>query len=122
MEEQWLIDLRNFECEEPDPSEFIDCKWHPPKGHMEGFIYTDEMKRKMSEAAKRTKNFKGKRHTQETKDRIRRAHKGKPFVGEHNNQKGTMWWNNGQINKRMVECPGKDFFPGRIPLGPYKRG
>lgn len=25
MEEQWLIDLRNFECEEPDPNEYIEC-------------------------------------------------------------------------------------------------
>ena len=23
MEEQWVIDLRNFECDEPDPGEFI---------------------------------------------------------------------------------------------------
>jgi len=25
MEEQWLIDLRNFVCEEPDPIEYIEC-------------------------------------------------------------------------------------------------
>ena len=120
--EEFLEGLKTFDPGVPDPSEFIDCKWHPPKGHMEGFVYTAEMKHKMSEAAKRTKNFKGKRHTQETKDRISRIHKGKPFVGERKDQSGTKWWNNGQINKRMVECPGKDFIPGRIPLGPYKRG
>jgi len=44
------------------------------------------------------------------------------FVGEHNSHKGTKWWNDGQINKRSVECPGKEFIPGRIPLGPYNRG
>jgi len=120
-EEQWLIDLRNFECEEPDPIELMDCKWHPPKGHMEGFVYTKEMKLKMSEAAKRTKNFKGKTHTKEVRDKLSKLYKGKPFVGEHNSHKETKWWNDGQINKRSVECPGKDFVPGRIPLGPYKR-
>ena len=88
-----------------------------------GQTRSDETRRKISKSNKGNLPWiAGKKHTQETKDRISRIHKGKPFYGEHNNQKGTRWWNNGQINKRMVECPGKDFVPGRIPLGPYKRG
>ena len=123
MQEQWLIDLRNFECEEPDPSEFMDCKWHPPKGHMEGFVFTDEMRRKMSVAAKKREPFfLGKTHTKEVRDKLSKLYKGKAFPGTHNNHQGTKWWNDGQINKRSVECPGKDFVLGRMPLGPYNRG
>jgi hypothetical protein len=123
MEEQWLIDLRNFVCDEPNPSEFIDSYWRCPEGHMEGFVFTDEMRRKMSVAAKkREPNFLGKTHTKEVRNKLSKLYKGKPFPGKHNSSAGTRWWNDGQINKRSVECPGKEFIPGRIPLGPYNRG
>lgn len=29
-------------------------------------------------------------------------------------KKGAKWWNNGQVNKRSVECPGDSFVLGRI--------
>mgnify|MGYP000164290413 CR=1 FL=1 len=120
--EELIKGLQSFDPGVPDPSEFMDCKWHPPKGHMEGFVFTDEMRRKMSVAAKKREPFfLGKTHTKEVRNKLSKLYKGKPFVGEHNNHKGTKWWNDGQINKRSVECPGKDFVPGRIPLGPYKR-
>tara|TARA_Y100000592_G_C5267412_1_gene220225 strand:- start:74 stop:442 length:369 start_codon:yes stop_codon:yes gene_type:complete len=120
--EELIKDLQSFDPGVPDPSEFMDCKWHPPKGHMEGFVFTDEIRRKMSVAAKkREPNFLGKTHTKEVRNKLSELYKGKPFIGEHNSHKGTKWWNDGQINRRSVECPGKDFVPGRIPLGSYKR-
>jgi len=123
--EELIKDLQSFDPGVPHPSEFIDCKWHPPKGHMEGFVYTDEIRKKMSIAAKNRKSIHGmlgKTHKKEVRDKLSKLYKGKPFPGKHNNQRGTRWWNNGQINKRSVECPGKDYVLGRIPLGPYKRG
>ena len=90
-----------------------------------GQIRSDEAREKMSVAAKNRKSIHGmlgKTHTKETRKKLSEIHKGRPFPGEHNSQKGTRWWNNGQINKRMVECPGKDFVPGRMPLRPYNRG
>ena len=29
-------------------------------------------------------------------------------------ERGAKWWNNGQENKRSVECPGAEFILGRI--------
>ena len=29
-------------------------------------------------------------------------------------EKGAKWWNDGQVNKRSVECPGAGFILGRI--------
>ena len=29
-------------------------------------------------------------------------------------KEGAKWWNNGQLNKRSVECPGDSFVLGRI--------
>ena len=93
-----------------------------------GQIRSDEAREKMSVAAKNRKSIHGmlgKTHTKETRKKLSEAHKGRPFAGGTGKGKdhtGSKWWNNGQINKRMVECPGKDFVPGRIPLGPYNRG
>lgn len=28
--------------------------------------------------------------------------------------KGTRWWNNGQINKRSIECLGKEWILGKV--------
>lgn len=115
-------DLKSFDPGVPDPSELMDCKWHPPEGHMKDFVFTDEMRRKMSVAAKkRPPNRLGKTHTKEVRNKLSELYKGKPFIGEHNSHQGTRWWNDGQTNKRSVECPGKEFIPGRIPLGPYKK-
>ena len=31
------------------------------------------------------------------------------------NVRGKKWWNNGQVNKMSVECPGEQWVPGRCP-------
>jgi hypothetical protein len=86
-----------------------------------GKTRSEEHRRKNSEAKKGNTNMLGKTHSEETKNKIRNAHKGKPFPGTHNNNKETKWWNNGQINKRSVECPGEEWKSGRLPLKPYKK-
>jgi hypothetical protein len=63
-------------------------------------VISDETKRKISEAKKgKIQNEKQKQAMQLLAQKI----------------KGTKWWNNGQINKRMVECPGDEWV-----LGYYK--
>ena len=66
-------------------------------------------------------NFLGKTHTETVKQKLSKLYKGKSFPGVHNSSQGTTWWNNGQSNKRSVECPGDYWIAGRLPLGPYKR-
>ena len=68
---------------------------------------------------------KGRRHSEETKKKMREVKKGKPgpnkgkhFSEEHKKKlgeanKGTRWYNNGKINKRAKECP-EGFVPGRL--------
>lgn len=118
--EELIKDLQSFDAGVPDPSEII-CEMSPPN---KGVPHSEESKKLMSIAAKNRTNVHGmlgKTHTKEVRDKLSKLYKGKPFPGKHNSQQGTRWWNNGQINKRSVECPGKDFVPGRIPLGSYKR-
>jgi hypothetical protein len=86
-----------------------------------GKTRSEEHRRKNGEAKKGNTNWLGKTHSEETKEKIRNAHKGKPFPGTHNNNKETKWWNNGQFNKRSVECPGEEWKFGRLPLKPYKK-
>jgi len=88
MEEQWLIDLRNFVCDDPDSSEIIE-----DRNPFSGKIHTEETRRRMSISAKnrppmseetRRKNakfgesngFYGKTHSEETKKKISAANKG----------------------------------------------
>ena len=115
MEEQWLIDLRNFVCDEPDPSEFI-CITSPPN---KGIPHTEEAKRLIGEAQrgrvktdrerkllsefhrnrKRTEkhkqnisktqtgegnSFYGKKHTEETRKKMREAQSKVNRSGENN--------------------------------------
>ena len=61
--------------------DFID--WYKPEyniapkaGSQLGFKMSDESKKKLSEAAKRTKNFTGHKHSEETKNRIRKTKTG----------------------------------------------
>jgi group I intron endonuclease len=87
-----------------------------------GRVLSEEVKRKISEAKKGSfGTFTGKKHTEETKEKISQSKKGKPFLGIHNSNKETKWWNNGQINRRSIECPGKGWKFGRLPLKPYKK-
>lgn len=87
-----------------------------------GKIISDEVRRKISKTKKGCfGTFTGKNHTKETKEKLSEMFKGKPFRGSHNNHKETKWWNNGQINKRSVECPGKEWNQGRLTLPQYNR-
>ena len=71
MKEQWLIDLRNFECEEPDPNEFITVCDMPNR---KGETHTEETKKLMSEISSGEGNgFYGKKHTEETRRKMREA-------------------------------------------------
>ena len=76
-------------------------------------IVSEETKRKMSESGK-VKIF-----SEEHKRKLSEAHKGKIFTEEHRKKigsvtKGTKWWNDGCGNhKRMVECPGDGWKPGK---------
>jgi hypothetical protein len=68
MEEQWLIDLRNFVCDEPDPSEFIYTS--------KGIPHTEETKKKMKGVAKNRMAVPG------VKEKISNTLKGRPFTEE----------------------------------------
>ena len=80
-----------------------------------------------------TLHHKGKLISEETKNKMREARKGKhlgkdnPFYGKHHSEeakkkmseinkvrmKGMRWFNNGKINTRAKECPD-GFTPGRL--------
>ena len=89
-----------------------------------GRIMSQETRRKISEAQKGEKNhFYGKTASEETRKKISEYHKNK-YVSEETKRKigaaskgrtkGTKWWNDGCGNhKRMVECPGDGWKPGR---------
>lgn len=59
-----------------------------------GLIFTDEHKENLRNSAK------GRTHTKKTKEKMSKQ------------RKGLKWWNNGQINKKAVECPGSDWNAG----------
>jgi hypothetical protein len=92
-----------------------------------GKTYSEETIRKMSEAKKGENhpNY-GKFHSDETKQQIREAMTGErnPRYGKFHSEearkkmseakKGRKWWNDGCGNrKRMIECPGDGWVPGR---------
>lgn len=96
------------------------------KGNKRGKPHTQETKKKISDSHKRKKLTEehkkkiSKSHTgikksppsQETKDKISKALKNRNHFPP--SQKGTKWWNNGQINRRNVECPGEEWFLGKV--------
>ena len=51
--------------------------------------------------------FKGKHHSEESKEKNRLAHLGKPSwnKGKKLGSNGTHWYNNGEINVKAKECP-----------------
>ena len=88
MEEQWVIDLRNFVCDEPDPNEIIE-----ERNPFAGRTHTEETKKQMSASAKnrppvseetRRKNakfgeangFYGKTHSEKTRKKMSLVAKG----------------------------------------------
>ena len=92
-----------------------------------GAIRSEETKMKMSEAKKGEKHpMFGKTRSDETKKKIGEAKKGEnnPMFGKtlsdetkkkmSEANKGRKWWNDGFGNcKRMLDCPGDDWKPGR---------
>lgn len=84
-----------------------------------GHLVSEETRRKLSEASK------GKHHSEETRKKMSETRKGhsvseetKKKISEAKkgricNNKGTKWFNNGQINKRCFECP-EGFVPGKL--------
>ena len=70
--------------------------------------FTEEWKRKMSEAKKGNKNMLGKRLSEETKRKMSIAHQGKNTWS-----KTLHWFNNGIINIKVKECP-EGFVKGRL--------
>jgi hypothetical protein len=80
-------------------------------------LHSEETKIKMKQSAKKYWNecgrdisgknnsFYGKSHSEETLEKLRKP---KPHI------KGSYWWNDGQIEKRCVECPGSEWVKGRL--------
>ena len=66
---------------------------------------TEETRNKLREANKGRQPMLGKHHSEETRKKMSEAHKDK--------MKGKHWYNNGKINVRVKECP-KGFVPGRL--------
>jgi hypothetical protein len=58
-------------------------------------IVTDDQKKKIS-------------------DTLKQKYKNKEIKCSYPNHKGTKWWNNGHINKRMLECPGPEWKNGKL--------
>ena len=113
---------------------FLTLKEHST--FKKGKQFSEEHKKKLSEARKgennhnygkhlseETKNKisyakKGKQFSEEHKKKLSEAHKGKPKTEETRNKmsearKGTHWYNDGKISKRAYECP-EGFVPGRL--------
>ena len=65
-------------------------------------------------------NFReGTKHTEETKKLIGSYHKNKILASETKEKlrkanKGKKWWHNGVESKHTFECPGAEWQPGRI--------
>ena len=59
--------------------------------------------------------FKGRHHSEESKEKNRLAHLGKPSrnKGKKLGSNGTHWYNNGEINVKAKECP-EGFVKGRL--------
>lgn len=77
-----------------------------------GKHHSEESKNKLSEAHKgkqagENNPMYGKHHTKEAKKKMSEAHKGNTAT------KGMRWYNNGKINKVCYECP-EGFVPGML--------
>ena len=106
-----------------------------------GRRHTEKTKEIISKKTQGENNpFFGKSHSKETKEKIGLYHRGKKLSQKHkekllavNKSKklsqehkdiislkckernlGRKWWNNGQINKFVVECPGEEWISGRV--------
>jgi hypothetical protein len=84
--------------------------------HNKGKKCSEDHKKKVSKALKdighKPPSRKGKILNIEHKKRISKSLKEKGHLPPLH--KNTKWWNDGQINKRSVECPGNNWVLGRI--------
>ena len=100
-----------------------------------GKYISEETRRKISESKKnpseetRRKISESKKNpSEETRRKISESQKGKTFSEETKRKlsesiKGRKWWNDGCGNrKRMVECPGDGWIPGRKTLDELAQG
>ena len=90
----------------------------PGEGWVSGM--GEEHKIKLSEKleGKNNPNY-GKSCSEETRRKISIKKKGKSPSDETRRKqsksgKGKVWWNNGKINTRSIECPGESWVPGMI--------
>jgi hypothetical protein len=68
-----------------------------------GKTHSNDTRRKLSENAKGENNsFYGKKHTNESKKK------------QSQSKMGHVWWNNGEIEKKKVKCPGDGWVRGKI--------
>ncbi len=69
---------------------------------------SESTRRKISEANAGKANTLGHHHSEESKKKMSEAKRG------NTNVRGTFWWNNGIVNTRAKECPGKEWHKGRL--------
>ena len=67
---------------------------------LKGKVRPEEVKKKVSDTRKKKKIGCGKKHSQESKRKRSKLMKGK------------VYWNNGKINVRSIECPGEGWNRG----------
>ena len=77
-----------------------------------GRHHSEETKEKCRRANLGNKICLGRRLSEETKEKLRRANSGtnSPIYGMH-------WWNNGEISAMRKECPGAGWRRGRLRTG-----
>jgi len=87
------------------------------KHHYYGKTLSEEHKNKLSVSLKGENNpMYGRTHSKETRKKISEANQN---LSEETRKKlsearrKTKWWNNGQITKKVIECPGEGWVPGR---------
>lgn len=68
----------------------------------------ESTRRKISESNRGNTNTLGHHHSEESKKKMSEAKRG------NTNVRDTFWWNNGVINTRAKECPGKEWHKGRL--------
>jgi disulfide oxidoreductase YuzD len=83
-----------------------------------GKKHNEEIKNKISASLKKYYENNKKVITEEQKikmsDALRQKYKNGEMKYFYPNHKGTRWWNDGQKNKRAVECPGNGWILGRL--------
>ena len=99
------------------------------KLHNLGRHLSKKIKEKLREAKLGNKIWLGKRHSEETKEKIRQTHLGKRHseeskekmrkakAGKNNSVYGAHWWNDGKSEILRTECPGEGWRRGRLRTG-----